>query len=135
MESEYDIKAYEDNQVDLYAVQGEKDSRTVIFNIIEKSGLTVPTSNAVVIDKKLDLTDCTVKMYVKNSKIAICNGIVSEPSTNGEVKFILNEASSKENGSFDCIISVINQKSEELRIVGIKLNVSPADIRMRGYTC
>ena len=134
MESEYDIKAYEDNQVNLYAVQGEKDSRTVIFNMIEKSGLTVPTSNAVVIDKKLDLTNCTVKMYVKNSKIAVCDGTISEPAENGQVKFILNESISKESGNFDCIISVINRNSEELRVVGINLKVSPANIRTRGYT-
>ncbi len=134
MESEYDIKAYEDNQINLYAVQGEKDSRTVIFSVIEKSGQTVPTSNAAVIDKKLDLTDCTVKMYVKNSKIAVCDGTIIEPESNGKVKFVLNEASSKESGNFDCIISVINRNSEELRMVGIKLKVSPADIRVRGYT-
>ena len=134
MESEYDIKAYEDNQINLYAVQGEKDSRTVIFSIIEKSGQTVPTSNAVVIDKKLDLTDCTVKMYVKNSKIAVCDGTIIEPAENGKVKFILNEASSKESGNFNCIISVINRNSEELRVVGINLKVSPANIRTRGYT-
>lgn len=133
MEIEYDIKVYEDNQVELYAVQGEKNSRTVIFNIIEKSGLTVPTSNAVVIDKKLDLTDCTVKMYVKNSKITVCDGTIIEPAENGQVKFILNEAASKESGKFECIISIINEKSEELRIVGIKLNVSSANIKKQIY--
>ena len=54
MEYEVNLNAYEMNQVNLYAVQGEADSRKIICHIIEKSGVVIPTSNATVVNKMLN---------------------------------------------------------------------------------
>lgn len=37
-----------EHEANLYAVQGEADSRKIICHIIEKSGVVIPVSNATV---------------------------------------------------------------------------------------
>lgn len=124
MEYEVNLNAYEMNQVNLYAVQGETDSRTVICKIIEKSGVVIPTSNATVVNKMLDLTDFTVKLYEIRSDGAVVGveGTVVD-AENGIVSFELSDDFTEISGIFDCAI-VLTKENEDLRIVGISLQVA-----------
>lgn len=123
METEFDINAYEQNQVLIYAVQGENESRTIKFNIIEQSGVIIPTSNAAVTNKMLDLTGYTVKLYVTRSDdvIVSCDGTVTD-AQGGKVQFVLNSDMTAVKGTGSCVV-VLTKDSENLRIVGITINV------------
>ncbi len=122
MISEYDINAYETNQITLYAVQGEADSRTLIFNIIEKSGLRIPTSNAVVVNKMLNITDFTVKLYIIiDNKISFVDGTVID-TENGRVSFVLSKNCTEIAGLAECAI-ILTRGNEELRIVGLSMQI------------
>ena len=122
MEKECYVNAYENNQVNLYAVQGESDSRTIIFNIIEKSGIVAATSNATPINKMLDLTGYDVTLTVLNSEESVVSGEILD-AENGKVQFTLSKACSAEQGNFKCVI-ILTKNSEDLRIVGITLAVA-----------
>lgn len=122
MTVEYSVNAYENNQVNLYAVQGESDSRTIIFNIIEKSGIVAATSNATPINKMLDLTGYDVTLTVLNSEESVVSGEILD-AENGKVQFTLSKACSAEQGNFKCVI-ILTKNSEDLRIVGITLAVA-----------
>ena len=128
MESEYKINAYEKNQITLYAVQGECESRTVIFNIIEKSGIVISTSNANVNDKMLDLTGYTADLFAiyNQEMIASCQGDITN-ATKGQVKFTLTADFMSMSGKLTCVI-MLKKGSTNLRIVGITLDVQPVMI-------
>lgn len=121
MQTEYTIYAYQKNQIQLYSVKDEADSRTLIFNIVEKSGVVIPTSNAKVTNRMLDLTGYDIKLYVLNSDKVSVAGTITD-AENGQVKFILSSECSSEKGEFECMI-ILTKNSEDLRIVGIKLTV------------
>lgn len=123
MEYEVNLNAYEMNQVNLYAVQGEADSRKIICHIIEKSGVVIPTSNATVINKMLDLTGFTIKLYEIRSDGAVGVEGTIEDAENGIVSFELSDDFTELSGVFDCAI-VLTKANEDLRIVGISLQVA-----------
>ncbi len=130
MESEYNVYAYEKNQLTLYAVQGESESRTEIFNIIEKSGVVISTSNADVTDKMLNLTGYTAELYsIYNNQItASCRGTV-EDEENGIVAFTLTTDFMSISGKLNCVI-VLTKGVSNLRIVGITLDVQPVNAEL-----
>ena len=123
MESEYTINAYEKNQVTLYAVEGECESRTIIFSIIEKSGVIIPTSNASVTNQMLDLTDYTAELQaVYNGQvIAVCTGETVN-AQDGVLQFTLTADFMNISGKLNCII-ILTKSNTNLRIVGITLDV------------
>ena len=123
MEYEVNLNAYEMNQVNLYAVQGEADSRKIICNIIEKSGVVIPTSNATVVNKMLDLTGFTIKLYEIRSDGAVSVEGLIEDAENGVVSFELSNDFTELSGIFDCAV-VLTKTNEDLRIVGISLQVA-----------
>lgn len=124
MEYEVNLNAYEMNQVNLYAVQGEADSRKIICHIIEKSGVVIPTSNATVVNKMLDLTDFTVKLYEIRSDgiVTSVEGTVDD-AENGVVSFELSNDFTELSGIFNCAV-VLTKAGVDLRIVGISLQVA-----------
>lgn len=128
MQYEVNINAYEMNQITLYAVQGETDSRTVIFNIIEKSGVQVPTSNAKVINKMLDLTGFSALLYIvkPDGHKVFTEGIV-EDGENGKISFVLPYQATTSSGFATCFIVLING-SINLRVAGISLYIEKANI-------
>lgn len=128
--SEYTVNAYEKNQIKLYAVQGESDSRTIILNIIEKSGTIMPTSNAVPVNKMLNLTDYDIKLYVINSEVVSVDGEIIS-AADGEVQFILSSDCTFESGDFECAV-ILTKEDEDLRIVGLNLRVEPLDLNGGG---
>lgn len=116
MEYEVNLNAYEMNQVNLYAVQGEADSRKIICHIIEKSGVVIPTSNATVVNKMLNLTDFTIKLYEIRSDGAVSVEGTIEDAENGVVSFELSDDFTEQSGIFDCAV-VLTKAIEDLRIV------------------
>ena len=87
MDSEYKVNAFENNQVKLYAVEGEADSRQVFFKIVEKSGTVAAVSNAQPTDLMLDLTGMTALLVVFDSYKKIeCAGTITD-AQGGIVKY------------------------------------------------
>ena len=127
MEYEVNLNAYEMNQVNLYAVQGDADSRKIICHIIEKSGVVIPTSNATVVNKMLNLTDFTIKLYEIRSDGAVSVEGTIEDAENGVVSFELSDDFTEQSGIFDCAV-VLTKAIEDLRIVGISLQVAKLNI-------
>lgn len=130
MESRYKINAYEKNQATLYAVQGESESRKIIFDIVEKSGTIISTSNADVTDKMLDLTGYTAELYsIYNNQItASCRGTIQNEE-NGTVAFTLTADFMNITGRLNCVI-VLTKGISNLRIVGITLDVQPVNAEL-----
>lgn len=127
MEYEVNLNAYEMNQVNLYAVQGEADSRKIICNIVEKSGVIIPTSNATVVNKMLDLTGFTIKLYEIRSDGAVGVDGTIKDAENGIVSFELSNDFTEQSGVFDCAV-VLTKANEDLRIVGISLQVAKLNL-------
>ncbi len=129
METEHKIYTYEKNHIEIFAVQGEKDSRTIIFDIVEKSGNLRPTSNAPVTDQMLDLTGYDASLYgvYADGSCISCSGTISSTATDGKVSFTLPQQFCLLAEKLDCAV-VLTSRSNELRIVGITLTVSPCDL-------
>ena len=129
VETEHKIYVYEKNHIEIFAVQGEKDSRTIIFDIVEKSGNLRPTSNAPVTDQMLDLTGYDASLYgvYADGSCISCSGTISSTATDGKVSFTLPQQFCLLAEKLDCAV-VLTSRSNELRIVGITLTVSPCDL-------
>lgn len=127
MESEYTIHAYIKNQISLYAVKGESNSRTFIFNIIEKSGTIAPTSNAVPVDLMLDLTGYTVVLRIAGTNIQTNGTIITAAS--GKVSFTLPASFTADSGTYQCEI-VLTKNNEQLGIIGIALTVAYPQVKI-----
>lgn len=128
MQAEYTVYADRKNYVEITAVQGEENSRTLKFSIVEKSGNIRPTSNAVVTDLMLDLTGYTAKLYgvYKDGSSVSCDGTLASDPTTGVVSFTLTQAFSLIAETLDCAI-VLTKSAEELKVIGITLDVEPFD--------
>ncbi len=128
MNSEYRVNAYELNQIVMYAVRGECDSRTATFSIVEASGVVAATSNAVVQDLMLNLTDYSAKLYasLSDGTLVYCDGTI-EDAQNGVVSFLLSAAFMAVPGKASCTI-VLTKADTNLRITGIALNVQESSI-------
>lgn len=122
MTAEYTINAYETNQVKIYAVEGEADSRRVIFNIVEKSGTVAAVSNAKPANLMLDLTGMTAVFVVFDSYKKIeCTGTITD-ARGGVVEFLLTPETAQLPGKKECTIE-LKKASGKLRIAGITLDV------------
>lgn len=124
MESEYNLYAYEKNQVRIFSVAGEADSRTVKFNIVEKTGTVAATSNAEPTDLMLDLTGCTVYFKIIETRVRTLGTIIS--ATDGIVRFTLPEEFMDVEGSYQCEVDV-TKNDQILKIIGITLTVAYPD--------
>ena len=83
----------------------------------------MPTSNAEVTNKMLDLTGYTAKLYVTRSDdvIVSCDGTITNAQS-GQVQFLFNCDITAAKGSGNGVI-VLTKDTENLRIVGITINV------------
>lgn len=123
MTSEFSINAYEKNQIRLYSVFGESGSRTVIFDIVEKSGVVAPTSSAVATDQMLDLTNYTVSIRMIDTDQQTSGYIISPLA--GKVSFTLPKGFCEKTGEFQCEMILTNTTNSDkiMKIIGITLIV------------
>lgn len=121
MTSEFSINAYEKNQIRLYSVFGESGSRTVIFNIIEKSGVVAPTSSAVATDQMLDLTNYTIGLRMIDTDQQTSGYIISPLA--GKVSFTLPKEFCGKAGEFQCEMILTKSTDKIMKIIGITLIV------------
>lgn len=128
MEQEFNIYAYERNQVRIYSVLGDNNSRSFIFNIIEKTGVISPASNAEPVNQMLDLTGYSINLKNINTSAVVTGTVIS--AENGKVGFIVDSDFTNNTGDFQCEI-VLTKNSEKLSIVGIVLIVDYPE--MPGY--
>ena len=128
MQKEYTIYAYERNQVELYAVLGDTNSRSFIFHIIEKSGTIMPSSNAEPVDQRLNLTGYTPTLRVIETGAEVTGSIIAE--TGGIVSFVINNDFTVNAGDYQCEI-VLTKSNEKMSIIGIKLKIDYPE--MPGY--
>lgn len=128
LETEITIYADRRNQVSLYAVQGEQNARTFIFSIIEKSGEIIPTSNATVVNKMLDLTGYAFMFHVikHDGKAVSTNGTITD-AENGVISVTLTSQMLETEGEAECVIALTKSK-QELRIVGIRLTIDSTNL-------
>ena len=120
MEQEFNIYAYERNQVRIYSVLGDNNSRSFIFNIIEKTGVISPTSNAEPVNQMLDLTGYDVSLKIIGTSVEASGTIIS--AQNGKVSFTIDSGFTAETGEYQCAV-VLTKNDEVLSIIGITLIV------------
>lgn len=124
----HNIKVFEPNEITLNAVQGEGNEREYEFALIEKSGETLKTSNAQVTNKMLDVTGCSVRLFVAkpDGHIVYMDGRVSD-GKGGIISFIPKQQVFAASGKADCILQITSANGD-LRAIGVSLNIGPADI-------
>lgn len=124
MQTEINVYADRVNQVPLYAVQGEYNSRDFIFNIIERDGTQLPNSNAEVINKMLDLTGYIPRLYIlkPDNTVSFIEGNLID-AVGGKVSFTLSSQSVAAAGVSECNI-ILTSDNKDLRIIGINLTVN-----------
>lgn len=124
MQIEIDVYADRINQVEIYAVRGEGNSRNIIFNVIEKDGTQLINSNADVINKMVNLSGYIPRLYIRKSdnNISYIEGIILD-AENGKIAFTLTQQSVTTAGTAECNI-ILTSEEKDLRVVGIQLNVS-----------
>lgn len=122
------IKVFEPNEITLNAVQGEGNEREYEFRLIEKSGDTLKTSNAQVTDKMLDVTGCSVRLYVAKPDgcIVYMDGSISD-APGGIISFIPKQQVFAAAGKANCILQVTSANGD-LRAIGVTLNIGKANI-------
>lgn len=128
METSVNVYADRRNQVSLYAVQGEQNARTFIFSIIEKSGEIIPTSNATVVNKMIDLTGYTITFYVikPDGETVSTSGTITD-AENGVISVTLSTQMLNTGGDAECVIA-LTKSGQELRIVGITLTIDSTNL-------
>lgn len=127
MEQEFNIYAYERNQVRIYSVLGDNNSRSFIFNIIEKTGVISPTSNAEPVNQMLDLTGYDVSLKIIGTSVEASGTIIS--AQNGKVSFTIDSGFTAETGEYQCAV-VLTKNDEVLSIIGIALTVAYPQIKI-----
>lgn len=122
------IKVFEPNSITLNAVQGEGNEREYEFILIEKSGDTLKTTNAPITDKMLDVTGCSVRLYVAKADghIVYMEGKVAD-AKGGVISFVPKQQVFTASGKANCILQITSANGD-LRAVGVTLNIGKAEI-------
>ena len=122
------IKVFEPNSITLNAVQGEGNEREYEFILIEKSGDTLKTTNAPITDKMLDVTGCSVRLYVAKADghIVYMEGKVAD-AKGGVISFVPKQQVFTASGKANCILQITSANGD-LRAVGVTMNIGKADI-------
>lgn len=128
MQTEINVYADQVNQISLYAVSGEYNSREFIFNVIEKDGTQLTNSNAEVINKMLDLTGYIPRLYIlkPDNTVSFIEGNLID-AVSGKISFTLSSQSVAAAGVSECNI-ILTSDNKDLRIIGINLTVNKSII-------
>ena len=121
---EYQVNVSQENSINKFAVQGEENSRVLTLHLVETVQTVTALGETVIRQNPLDLTGCTVRLYVKkpDGNATFMDGTIVDTGASGTqntVTFTLSQftliASSQEEGE------TITEELEKLK-VGVLLN-------------
>ena len=131
--SECQVSVSQKNSINKFTVQGEENSRVLTLHLVEN----VSTENALqqteIQQKPLDLTDCTVRLYVKkpDGNATFCTGEITATGADGKantVLFTLTQQTLAAAGNAHCTVAVFGQNGTVLKATGITLNIAADDM-------
>ena len=123
------LNAWEMNYETVMAVQGESESRKLILTLIDRTRQTDGSFNAESVNRPIDLTDLTARLFCKkpDGTRTLSDGeIVS--ATDGKVSFILPYQATAAAGDVSCQIMLTGSNNEVQKTIGLHLEVQESDI-------
>lgn len=126
---EITLNAWEQNYVQVLAVQGESEGRTIIATLIDRAGQTDTTFNAESIDRPINLTGVTARLYCikPDGTKSFSDGTVTD-ATNGVASFILPYQATAASGDVECQILLTKADNSTLKTIGLHLDVQASDL-------
>lgn len=123
------LNAWDLNYESQIAVQGEVNSRTLTVTLIDKLGTDSYISNAQSVDRPVNLTDVTARLYVKkgDGTKTFSYGVVTD-AENGVVDFLLPGQATTYVGKNPCQILLTKADNSALKITGLTLDVQESDL-------
>lgn len=123
------LNAWEPNYVQVLAVQGESEGRTIIATLIDRTGQTDSTFNAESIDRPIDLAGTTVRLYCKkpDGTKTLSDGTITD-AKNGKASFVLPEQATASAGDVSAQIYITKPDNSVLKVIGLTLQVESSDI-------
>lgn len=123
------LNAWDLNYESQIAVQGEVNSRTLTVTLIDKVGADSYISNAQSVDRPVNLTGVTARLYVKkgDGTKTFSDGVVTD-AENGVVDFLLPGQATTYVGKNPCQILLTKADNSALKITGLTLDVQESDL-------
>ena len=130
---EYQVNVSQENSINKFTVQGEENSRVLTLHLVEN----VSTENALqqteIQQKPLDLTDCTVRLYVKkpDGNATFCTGEITATGADGKantVLFMLTQQTLAAAGNAHCTVAIFGSNGTVLKATGITLDIAADDM-------
>lgn len=123
------LNPWEINYENTIAVQGESQGRTINITIIDRRGQTDNSFNAESIDRPVDLTGASVRLYCHkpDGTVTFSDGTVTD-ATNGIASFILPYQATTAAGDVACEVLVTWPNNATLKAVGLHLDVQESNL-------
>lgn len=122
---DYTLSMWENNYIQIPAVQGEALSRTVNFHLKEEVNSPNALGNMEVRQKPIDLTGCSVRLYLQkpDQKKVFCDGSVTD-AEDGVATFTLPYQAATVGGSTTGEVLITKGDGTTLKGIGIELVVA-----------
>ena len=123
------LNAWEQNFVQVIAVQGESEGRTINATLIDRTGQTDGTFNAESVDRPIDLTGVTARLYcIKPDGTATFSDGTITDAENGVASFVLPYQATAAAGDVKCQILLTKSDNSTLKTIGLTLNVQESNL-------
>ena len=123
------LNAWEQNQIHVFSVQGENNSRILRVTIYDISGVQDAMSTAPVVNRPVDLTGTSVRLYVSkpDGTTVFNDGNVVEPES-GVAEFELTYQMLAAPGQAACEVLISKTSGESLKTIGLTLDIQPSSM-------
>ena len=123
------LNAWEQNYVQVLAVQGESQGRTIIATLIDRAGQTDGTFSAASIDRPIDLTEVSARLYCikPDGTVTFSDGTITD-AANGIASFVLPYQATAAAGDVECQILLTKPDNSTLKTIGLHLSVQASDL-------
>jgi len=130
---EYQVNVSQENSINKFAVQGEENSRVLTLHLVETVQTVTALGETVIRQNPLDLTGCTVRLYVKkpDGNATFTDGTIVDTGASGTqntVTFTLSQQTTAAAGNAHCTVAVFGSNGTELKATGITLNIAADDM-------
>jgi hypothetical protein len=130
---EYQVNVSQENSINKFAVQGEENSRVLTLHLVETVQTVTALGETVIRQNPLDLTGCTVRLYVKkpDGNATSTDGTIVDTGASGTqntVTFVLSQQTTAAAGNAHCTVAVFGSNGTELKATGITLNIAADDM-------